>query len=95
MVGASFAKGLALATQIPLIPVHHMQAHILAHFIDAPVPAFPFICLTVSGGHTQIVRVNDYFRMEILGQTIDDAAGEAYDKAAKMLGLLYPGGTAD
>ena len=92
MVGASFAKGLALATQIPLIPVHHMQAHILAHFIDAPVPAFPFICLTVSGGHTQIVRVNDYFRMEILGQTIDDAAGEAYDKAAKMLGLPYPGG---
>lgn len=92
MVGASFAKGLALANQIPLLPVHHMQAHILAHFIEEPVPEFPFLCLTVSGGHTQIVLVKDFFRMEILGETIDDAAGEAYDKAAKMLGLAYPGG---
>lgn len=92
MVGASFAKGLALANNLKLLPIHHMQAHILAHFIESPVPEFPFLCLTVSGGHTQIVIVRDYFQMEILGETIDDAAGEAYDKAAKMLGLDYPGG---
>jgi N6-L-threonylcarbamoyladenine synthase len=92
MVGASFAKGLSLSLKVPLYPVHHMQAHIHAHFIEAPHPEFPFLCLTVSGGHTQIVRVDGPFEMEILGQTIDDAAGEAYDKAAKMMGLPYPGG---
>jgi len=92
MVGVSYAKGLALALNIPLIPVHHMQAHIMAHFIEEPFPAFPFLCLTVSGGHTQIVLVEDYLKMHILGKTIDDAAGEAFDKAAKMMGLPYPGG---
>ena len=95
-VGASFAKGLALARNIPLIGIHHMQAHILAHFIreksDDAVPEFPFLCLTVSGGHTQIVKVSDHFEMEVLGQTIDDAAGEAFDKIAKIMGLPYPGG---
>ncbi len=92
MVGSSFAKSLAHALQIPLIGVHHMQAHVLAHFIDDPKPQFPFLCLTVSGGHTQIVKLNSYFSQEILGKTIDDAAGEAFDKAAKILGLPYPGG---
>jgi N6-L-threonylcarbamoyladenine synthase len=94
LVGTSFAKSFALALNIPLIDVHHMQAHILAHFIDdgTPSPNFPFICLTVSGGHTQIVKVNNYFDFEILGETIDDAAGEAFDKTAKILGLPYPGG---
>lgn len=92
LVGASFAKAMALALNVPLVAVHHMQAHILAHFIDDPAPAFPFLCLTVSGGHTQIVRVNGYLDMEILGQTQDDAVGEAFDKTAKMLGLPYPGG---
>lgn len=92
LVGTSFAKGLALALNIPLISVNHIQAHVLAHFIDAPTPPFPFLCLTVSGGHTQIVLVNDYLDMEIVGHTIDDAAGEAFDKTAKMLGLPYPGG---
>ena len=92
MVGASFAKGLALALDVPLIAVHHMEAHILAHFIDEPKPAFPFLCLTVSGGHTQLVKVADYFNHETIGHTIDDAAGEAFDKAAKILGLPYPGG---
>lgn len=92
MVGVSYAKGLALALDIPLIAVHHMHAHILAHFIEEPFPNFPFLCLTVSGGHTQIVEVKDYLEMKILGQTIDDAAGEAFDKSAKMLGLTYPGG---
>ncbi len=92
MVGTSYAKGFALALGIPLLAVHHMQAHILAHFIHDPKPRFPFLCLTVSGGHTQIVLVKDYLSMEILGQTIDDAAGEAFDKSAKMLGLPYPGG---
>jgi len=92
LVGVSFAKSFALARQIPLIEINHMQAHILAHFIDEPKPRFPFICLTVSGGHTQIVLVKDYFHMEILGQTLDDAAGEAFDKSAKILGLPYPGG---
>lgn len=92
LVGTSFAKSFALAKKIPLVEVNHMQAHILAHFIDDPKPSFPFICLTVSGGHTQIVLVKDYFDMEILGQTLDDAAGEAFDKTAKILNLPYPGG---
>src|SRR3546814_8024671 len=91
-VGTSFSKSFALALDIPLIEVNHMHAHILAHFIDQPRPSFPFLCLTVSGGHTQIVRVNDYFDMELLGQTLDDAAGDAFDKTAKILGLPYPGG---
>lgn len=92
LVGVSFAKGFSLASDIPLIPVNHMQAHILAHFIDDPKPAFPFLCLTVSGGHTQIVQVKNHLEMEILGQTRDDAVGEAFDKIAKMLGFPYPGG---
>lgn len=92
LVGTSFAKAFALARNIPLIDVNHMQAHILAHFIEEPVPRFPFLCLTVSGGHTQLVLVKDYFDMELLGQTLDDAAGEAFDKTAKILGLPYPGG---
>src|SRR5690606_17195174 len=92
LVGTSFAKAFALARNIPLIEVNHMQAHILAHFIEEPVPEFPFLCLTVSGGHTQLVLVSDYFDMEFLGQTLDDAAGEAFDKTAKILGLPYPGG---
>jgi N6-L-threonylcarbamoyladenine synthase len=92
MVGCSFSKSLALSLNIPLIGIHHMEAHVLAHFIDEPKPSFPFLCLTVSGGHTQIVKMNDYFSFEILGKTIDDAAGEAFDKAAKILGLPYPGG---
>ncbi len=95
LVGTSFAKSMALALHIPLIAVNHMQAHILAHFIKDPEqkkPTFPFICLTISGGHTQLIRVNDYFSMEILGEAIDDAVGEAFDKSAKILGLPYPGG---
>lgn len=92
LVGTSFAKSFALARQIPLIDVNHMQAHILAHFIEDPKPQFPFLCLTVSGGHTQIVLVKDYFDMELLGETLDDAAGEAFDKTAKILNLPYPGG---
>ena len=92
LVGCSFAKSFALGLGIPIIEVNHMQAHILAHFIDDPKPAFPFLCLTVSGGHTQIVLVKDYLDMEVLGQTTDDAVGEAFDKTAKMLGLPYPGG---
>ncbi len=92
LVGTSFAKAFALAKNIPLMEVNHMQAHILAHFIQDPKPNFPFLCLTVSGGHTQIVKVNDYFDMEIVGETLDDAAGEAFDKSAKILGLPYPGG---
>lgn len=92
LVGASFAKGLALSRGLPLIGVNHMQAHILAHFIEEPRPSFPFLCLTVSGGHTQIVRVNGPLDMEVLGQTQDDAVGEAFDKTAKLLGLPYPGG---
>ena len=91
LVGTSFAKAFALANKLPLIEVNHMQAHILAHFIDDK-PGFPFLCLTVSGGHTQIVLVKDYFEMEIIGETTDDAAGEAFDKTAKILGLPYPGG---
>jgi N6-L-threonylcarbamoyladenine synthase len=92
LVGACFAKSMAQALNKPLIGVHHMQAHVLAHFIEAPRPEFPFLCLTVSGGHTQLVLVRDHLDMEIIGSTIDDAAGEAFDKAAKMLGLPYPGG---
>jgi N6-L-threonylcarbamoyladenine synthase len=96
LVGASFAKAFAMALDLPLIEVNHMHAHILAHFIEDPKqadhPQFPFLCLTVSGGHTQIMLVKDYFQMEIIGQTIDDAAGEAFDKAAKIMGLPYPGG---
>ncbi|MBY0424086.1 MAG: tRNA (adenosine(37)-N6)-threonylcarbamoyltransferase complex transferase subunit TsaD, partial [Cytophagales bacterium] len=92
LVGGSFAKLMAYGLDIPLIEVNHMQAHILAHFIDDPKPSFPFICLTVSGGHTQIVQVNSPLDMKILGQTQDDAVGEAFDKSAKLLGLPYPGG---
>ncbi|TSA30138.1 MAG: tRNA (adenosine(37)-N6)-threonylcarbamoyltransferase complex transferase subunit TsaD [Bacteroidetes bacterium] len=97
LVGTSFAKSFALGLGIPLIEVDHMHAHILAHFLEEKEiphahPSFPFICLTVSGGHTQIVLVRDHFDMEIIGQTIDDAAGETFDKAAKILGLSYPGG---
>ena len=92
LVGTSFAKSLSLALNKPLIEVNHMQAHILAHFIGENKPSFPFLCLTVSGGHTQIVKVKNYFDMEIVGETTDDAAGEAFDKTAKMLGLPYPGG---
>jgi N6-L-threonylcarbamoyladenine synthase len=92
LVGAQFAKSMALALNIPLIAVHHMQAHVLANLIDDPKPNFPFLCLTVSGGHTQIVKCNSATEMHILGETIDDAAGEAFDKISKLLGLPYPGG---
>ncbi len=92
LVGAQFAKSLALSLDKPLIAVHHMQAHVLANLIDDPKPSFPFLCLTVSGGHTQIVRCNSASNMVILGETIDDAAGEAFDKISKLLGLPYPGG---
>jgi len=95
LVGSSFAKSLSQALDIPLIAINHMQAHILAHFIDEDSqekPDFPFLALTISGGHTQIVKVNDYFDMEIIGETTDDAVGEAFDKTAKILGLPYPGG---
>jgi len=97
LVGTSFAKAMALGLNIPLIEINHLQAHIQAHFIrnnerTNPVPQFPFLCLTVSGGHTQIVMVREGFDMQIIGQTIDDAAGETFDKAAKMMGLPYPGG---
>lgn len=91
-VGAAFAKATAQALDKKLIAVHHMQAHVLAHFIEDPKPEFPFLCLTVSGGHTQLVLVHEPLKMEIIGQTLDDAAGEAFDKTAKMLGLPYPGG---
>jgi N6-L-threonylcarbamoyladenine synthase len=92
LVGVSFAKAFAKALDIPLIDVNHMQAHVLAHFIAEPRPSFPFICLTVSGGHTQLVRVTDHLTMEVIGETQDDAVGEAFDKTAKLLGLPYPGG---
>ena len=92
LVGVSFAKAFARALNIPLIDVNHMQAHVLAHFIEDPKPTFPFICLTVSGGHTQLVLVKDYLEMEVIGETQDDAVGEAFDKTAKLLGLPYPGG---
>jgi N6-L-threonylcarbamoyladenine synthase len=92
LVGVSFAKAFAKALDIPLIDVNHMQAHVLAHFIEEPRPSFPFICLTVSGGHTQLVLVKDHLTMEVIGETQDDAVGEAFDKTAKLLGLPYPGG---
>ncbi len=97
LVGVSFSKAFSLGLGIPMIDVNHMQGHVLAHFIQSQnelkrTPNFPFLCLTVSGGHTQIVRVNDYLSMDILGETQDDAAGEAFDKAAKIMGLPYPGG---
>jgi len=97
LVGTSFAKSFALSMNIPMVEIDHLEAHILAHFIqnqdkNLKTPSFPFLCLTVSGGHTQIVKVSDYFEMEIIGQTIDDAAGEAFDKVAKIMGLPYPGG---
>ncbi len=96
LVGTSFAKGVALSLNIPLVEVNHLHAHILAHFIQTQeswsFPVFPFLCLLVSGGHTQIVLVHNYLDMEIIGKTIDDAAGEAFDKCAKVIGLPYPGG---
>ncbi len=92
LVGASFAKSFAQSLDIPSIPVHHLQAHILAHFIEEPKPNFPFLCLTVSGGHTQLVLSESPLSMKVIGTTIDDAAGEAFDKIAKMLGFPYPGG---
>ena len=92
LVGAQFAKSMALSLNIPLIGVHHMQAHVLANLIMEPAPSFPFLCLTVSGGHTQIVLARSPLDLEVIGETIDDAAGEAFDKTAKLLGLPYPGG---
>jgi len=94
LVGSSFAKGLSLGLKKPLLEVNHMKAHILAHFIkdNSSIPKFPFLCLTVSGGHTQIVHIKSPSNMQVIGNTLDDAAGEAFDKAAKMLGLPYPGG---
>lgn len=92
LIGAQFAKSLALSLNKPLIAVHHMQAHVLANLIDDPKPSFPFLCLTVSGGHTQIVLCDSPTKMKVIGETIDDAAGEAFDKSAKLLGLPYPGG---
>lgn len=92
LVGSQFAKSLALSLNIPLIAVHHMQAHVMANLIEDPKPAFPFLCLTVSGGHTQIVLCESPVKMKVIGETIDDAAGEAFDKSAKLLGLPYPGG---
>lgn len=95
LVGTSFAKSLSMALDVPLIAVNHMHAHILAHFIDEEgfdKPEFPFLALTISGGHTQIVKVNSFFDLEIIGETTDDAVGEAFDKTAKILGLPYPGG---
>lgn len=92
LVGAQFAKSLALALNKPLIAVHHMQAHVMANLIPADRPSFPFLCLTVSGGHTQIVLCESPLKMNVIGQTMDDAAGEAFDKSAKLLGLPYPGG---
>lgn len=92
LVASSFAKGLALSLNVPLIAVNHLHAHVLSNFIDNPKPKFPFLCLLVSGGHTQILKVTDYIHYEIIGKTIDDAAGEAFDKAAKVIDLPYPGG---
>jgi N6-L-threonylcarbamoyladenine synthase len=92
LVGSSFAKGVSMSLGIPLIEINHMEAHILSHFIDDPRPVFPFLCLTVSGGHTQLVIVEDYLRMKVIGESLDDAVGEAFDKTAKLLGLPYPGG---
>ncbi|HFB99867.1 MAG TPA: tRNA (adenosine(37)-N6)-threonylcarbamoyltransferase complex transferase subunit TsaD, partial [Phaeodactylibacter sp.] len=92
LVGVSFAKAFALSLDIPMVEVNHMQAHILAHFAEEPKPPLPFLCLTVSGGHTQIVKINENLEMDLLGKTIDDAAGEAFDKTGKLLGLDYPAG---
>jgi N6-L-threonylcarbamoyladenine synthase len=92
IVGVAFAKSMALTLGIPIIEVNHMQAHVLAHFAEAPRPGFPFLCLTVSGGHTQIVKATAHLDMEVIGQTLDDAAGEAFDKTGKLLGLDYPAG---
>ncbi|MDR1402541.1 MAG: tRNA (adenosine(37)-N6)-threonylcarbamoyltransferase complex transferase subunit TsaD, partial [Tannerellaceae bacterium] len=97
LVGTSFAKGLSASLEIPMIEVNHLQAHVLAHFIkqtpeDTRHPSFPFLCLLVSGGNSQIIKVNRFDQMEVIGQTIDDAAGEAFDKCAKVMGLGYPGG---
>lgn len=92
LVGSQFAKGMAMGLDIPTIGINHLQAHVAAHYIADEQPGFPFLCLLVSGGHTQILLVKDYLEMEIIGSTIDDAAGEAFDKTAKMLGLPYPGG---
>lgn len=95
LVGSSFAKSLAMSLHIPLMAIHHMHAHVLAHFIDEEgydKPEFPFLAMTISGGHTQIIKVNSFFDMEIIGETTDDAVGEAFDKSAKILGLPYPGG---
>ena len=92
IVGVCFAKSLALSLDIPIIEVHHMKAHVMSHFIDEPKPTFPFLCLTVSGGHTQIIKVLGYNQMEVLGNSLDDAAGEAFDKAGKIMGLPYPAG---
>lgn len=92
IVGISFAKAMALSLDIPLIEVNHLQAHVLAHFAEVPKPNFPYLCLTVSGGHTQIIKVSDYDEMEILGSTLDDAAGEAFDKTGKLMGMDYPAG---
>ncbi len=91
-VGVCFAKGMAMSLGVPMIEVHHLRAHVLAHFAEDPKPNFPFLCLTVSGGHTQIVKVSDPYTLEVLGSTIDDAAGEAFDKSGKLLGLDYPAG---
>ncbi len=92
LVGVNFSKSMALGLDIPLIEVNHMEAHVMAHFAEAPYPQFPFLCLTVSGGHTQLVLVTNYNEMEVLGETIDDAAGEAFDKTGKIIGLPYPAG---
>ncbi len=92
LVGSQFAKSLSLSLNVPLIGVHHMQAHVLANLIDDPKPSFPFLCLTVSGGHTQIVKCESPYELTVIGETMDDAAGEAFDKSAKLLGLPYPGG---
>ena len=95
LVGSSFAKSMAMSLNIPLMAVHHMHAHVLAHFIEEEgfdKPEFPFLAMTISGGHTQIIKVNSFFNMEIIGETTDDAVGEAFDKSAKILGLPYPGG---
>lgn len=92
LVGISFAKSFAQALNVPMIEVNHMEAHVLAHFIENPKPDFPFLCLTISGGHTQIVRIDNPTKMTVIGETIDDAVGEAFDKSAKLMGLDYPGG---
>ncbi len=95
LVGSGFAKSLAFSLNVPLIAVHHMQAHVLANLIGTSKPSFPFLCLTVSGGHTQIVVCNSPLDMRVIGETMDDAAGEAFDKSAKLLGLPYPGSPVD